>query len=377
MSNSTNHNAALSHDQMTQQLASYPFYQMENSPEFTEVSAYSAKLWGGQLVPIMANANTSGRFAGAKLTCRETACIGMLALEPGASSIAYYNPNAIENILALENGLEVRYGPNLDQTLVLNKFDMVSIPANLSHSLKNTTNAKVPMVMALNALQADGYSATFIGSNPDIPAAALQKLDIDFTQGNPDSNTIDLGSRVTRFNSLVPYKKSLSKSSIPPEATEILSAGSVFPLIVPEGHVGRSSAAPLNGLPSLYLSIAQCAGDDDGPPPHAHTDTQETFFVLDGEWDICSGFNNEVCLTAKPFDIIPLPPKVMRAFRNRSGKVANLFVIIQGDEKMTDTVLYSESYGKLIESRFGPETIEAYKNIHMKFNAEERLTNNQ
>jgi uncharacterized cupin superfamily protein len=180
--------------------------------------------------------------------------------------------------------------------------------------------------------------------------------------------------RVTRFAQLVPYKKDLNRmGGLPAEATESLSAGNVYPLIVPEGHVGRSRTAPMYGNQGLYISIAECRAGDDGPPPHAHSDTQESFYVLDGSFDICTGFDNETVVQARPNDLTAIPTKVMRTFRNTSGKPARLLVIIQGPDRMNDTVSFSRRIGQDFERRFGAETIEAYAKIKMTFDAEERL----
>lgn len=375
MSVSAHTNGTVSLAEMQSRLSGYPEYK-DNQARDTDRAQAVRKLWGGRLAAIMAGKNTSGRYAGAHLECPDTACTGLIELETDAHSMTYANIAAIENILALEDGLEVRYGTREKKSIHLNRFDMVSIPVGLSHSLHNHREGKLPMISILNARTADGYTAVFSDADPiDIPESIAKSIGIRIGQLPEADESIDLETRATRFKKLVPYKKQLSASSgIPPEATEMLSADSVFPLIVPEGHVGRSSAAPMNGLPGLYLSIARCAGGaQDGPPPHAHTDTQETFFVLDGQWDISTGFNNENTVTADPFDIIPMPSNVMRAFQNRSDSAANLFVIIQGKDKMSDTILFSDHYGEVVREKFGDETIEAYKKINMQFNAEERL----
>lgn len=122
------------------------------------------------------------------------------------------------------------------------------------------------------------------------------------------------------------------------------------------------------------MSIAECApSGKDGPPPHAHSDTQESFFVLDGSWDISTGFDNEFTVQAGTYDIVAMPNKVMRSFANTSGKQARLLVIIQGPDRMNDTVSFSRRIGEEVERRFGKETIAAYEKIKMTFDAEDRL----
>ncbi|MOA30953.1 Cupin domain protein [compost metagenome] len=127
------------------------------------------------------------------------------------------------------------------------------------------------------------------------------------------------------------------------------------------------------GNQGLYMSIAECVASDDGPPPHAHSDTQETFIVLDGTFDIMTGLRNEVKVPAQSLDMISMPKTVMRAFKNTTGQVARLLVIIQGPNKMQDNVSFAEEIGEEFVERFGPEIIDKYKTIKMTFDARERL----
>ena len=158
---------------------------------------------------------------------------------------------------------------------------------------------------------------------------------------------------------------------------EVLEGAEVtrrFPAFqLPEGHIGRSRTAPMYGNQGLYISIAECREGTDGPPPHAHSDTQESFYVLDGTFEMCSGFENETVVPVGPDDLIAMPKQIMRTFRNTTGRPARLLVIIQGPDRMNDTVSFSRSIGKDFERRFGPEVIEAYDKIRMTFDAEERL----
>ena|GEM_PF-1431149 len=369
---------ALDPQQMQDRFACFPEYGADTrAPALAHADTVRA-LWGGKLTPIMAGAATLGRFARAKLPAPDSACTGMLDLPAGAHSMVYRNTGAFENILCLDGSLEILYGPGLDRSITLSRFDTVSIPANVRHSLHAGAGAATRAIMVLNSVDQGGYGARFeAGTVPQAASeAALQALQLGIEPSTQDGGAAtDLDKRVARFETLVPYKSSLSATAgIPPEATEMLSAGSVFPLIVPEGHVGRSRTAPMYGPQGLYLSIAKCVGGDDGPPPHAHSDTQESFFVLDGEWEFATGFDRENSVSARPYDILAMPTRVMRAFKNTGDKPAHLFVIIQGPEKMNDTVSFASHVGDEVKRRFGQETIEAYSRIKMTFDAEERLS---
>ncbi|MBU2288896.1 MAG: cupin domain-containing protein, partial [Gammaproteobacteria bacterium] len=314
-------------------------------------------------------------FSGAQLSCPPTACTGMLFLPKSARSRAWRNPDAIENVFCFDGKVEVRHGARLEHTLVLERFDMVSIPAGVRHTVANVGDDAVRVLMVLSVAASGSYDAIFDAKDGGAASAAHQALGVRF-DGEPglESDEDTVAKRVTRFDKLVPYKKDLKESGgLPPEATEALTAGSVFTLIVPEGHVGRSRTAPMNGNQGLYMSIAECRTGDDAPPAHAHSDTQESFFILDGSFEVYTGLDNESAVAVKPGDLIAVPRQLMRTFRNTSGQPARLLAIIQGPDRMKDSVSYSRRVGADFERRFGAEAIEAYRQIGMTFDAERRL----
>ena len=369
--------------QMNQQrleacMAPSPDYRATGRGPATRHAAAVSKLWGGRMIPVMAHSSTTGRFSGAALGSPETACTGVLELSGGACSEPWRNAGAFENVFCLEGAVSIRYGRDLEFAITLGRFDMASIPPGVRHAISHQGAAAAKVVMVLSMAQGGDYSAVFdagLATDPAVTAAAVD-LHLKFDSDHGIATTQEtVSSRVTRFATLVPYKKDLqSTAGIPPEATMLLSAGSVCPLIVPEGHVGRSRTAPMYGPQGLYLSIAECASSADGPPAHSHSDTQETFMVIDGEWDICAGFENEFTVHAKPYDIVAMPRNVMRTFRNRGNSPARLLVIIQGPEKMDDIVSYSSALGDVIAERFGADTVDAYRRIKMTFDAEQRLS---
>lgn len=373
---------ALNIAQMLDATARAPDYRADPRAPALRCAAAAQRLWGGRLTPMMAATDAAGRLAGAALSCPPTACTGLLTLAPGARSEAWRSPAAIENIVCLDEALELRFGAALEHALTLGRYDMVSVPADVRHQWVNPGAAETRAVLVLSVAAGDTYDAVFEASlAAAVPADAAAALGARFEDPPDTRDRADLAfdaaavtSRVTRFSQLVPYKKDLNRTGgLPPEATESLSAGSVFPLIVPEGHVGRSRTAPMYGHQGLYVSIAECRAGDDGPPPHAHSDTQESFFVLDGRFDICTGFDNESVVAVEPGDLVAVPNKVMRSFRNTSGAPARLLVIIQGPDRMQDTVSYSRRIGEAFERRFGTAAIEAYAQVRMTFDAEDRL----
>ncbi|MES2184748.1 MAG: cupin domain-containing protein [Pseudomonadota bacterium] len=365
----------MSQAMMVERLSQFPAYRAHAAVPARQYGTQTLALWGARLAPVMAAPGTAGRFAGAALTCPATACTGSAEMAAGAASQPYRNPAAIENIFCLDGAVTVKYGAGLGDSIELGRFDMVSVPANVKHSI-HAGGSTTRFLQVLSTGPDLDYGAVFDAAGlQGGDEAAYAALGVRFdSEAGTEADAATLQSRITRAATLVPYKKELKNSAgIPAEATMMLSASSVCPLIVPTGHIGRSRTAPMYGNQGLYISIAECAAGDDGPPPHAHSDTQESFFVMEGEWDICTGFDNEFSVVARPYDIVAMPSKVMRTFRNRGTAPARLFVIIQGGDRMNDTVSFSRSMGRKIEERFGAETIEAYKAIRMTFDAEERL----
>jgi len=329
-------------------------------------------LWGGQLVALMGARNTRGRFADPRVPSPARACTGYAAWSAGGGSRPYRNPDAMENILCLEGALRVRFGPELAHEIRLERFDMLSIPADVLHDIACDDAGGARALMLLNGAPDCAYPAVFPDPLPaavDAPMQAALNVRAEAGRGR-QADPAAMAQRVTRFATLVPYKRALNaRSAIPPEATEWLTAGSVFPLLVPEGHVGRSQDAPLKGWPGLYVAIAECVPGD-GPLPHAHFDTQESFFVLDGEWDISWGFDDEYRVPVRAFDLIGVPTGAMRAFRNTGRQTGRLFVIIQGQERMSDTVVYTPTVGAEVGRRFGADVVEAFRKVNIMFDAE-------
>lgn len=366
---------ALSAEQMAGILARGPSYRASTQAPAVAHADTAQRLWGGRLTPLMAAAETQGRFARAALTCPPTACSGMLTLTAGALSSAWRNPEAAENLFCYEGRIELRYGARLEHSLVLGRFDTVSVPAGVRHAVGNAGDGEARVLMVLSIPQGGSYGAVFGTADADVPAAAAAALGVQFDDGpgiEVDAETV--AGRVARFETLVPYKKDLKRTGgLPPEATEALSAGSVFTLVVPEGHQGRSRTAPIYGHQGLYIALAECRSGEDAPPAHAHWDTQESFFILDGSFEIYTGFDNESAVSVGPGDLVAVPRQVMRTFRNTSGRPARLLAIIQGPDRMRDFVAYSRRLGADFARRFGAGIIPAYEQIGMTFDAEERL----
>lgn len=175
---------------------------------------------------------------------------------------------------------------------------------------------------------------------------------------------------IAHFKNLVPYQSQHANNGIPRELMEYLTANRVFPVVSPEGLVGRNAMAALRGWPGLCITIAQCTPQQ-GPVSHNHTGTLETFYCLDGSFDVMWGNQLEKKITVQPGDLVSVPPGVYRAFRNLTEKEARLLVLIQGDQSMSDKIEMPRRIGAEVHDKYGAEIVEKLAAINMRFQGED------
>lgn len=182
--------------------------------------------------------------------------------------------------------------------------------------------------------------------------------------------TIDIGpdgmdGHIARFAELRPKKGNYEALGIPVEAYEMLTAKTLYTLLAPAGADGSHRFAPAHGPAGLSLTIAECPPGD-GPMLHAHMETHEIFFCLDGRFEVSWGDAGEHSTVLERYDMIDVPLGVTRAFRNVSDETARLFVIILGTNQ--NDVAYAKSVGAAVAERFGPAVRDAIEaNTSMKF----------
>ena len=174
---------------------------------------------------------------------------------------------------------------------------------------------------------------------------------------------------LARFKELISYQSQHADNGIPREVMEYLAANQVFPIVSPPGLVGRNALAPLRGWPGLCITVAQCTPHQ-GPVSHNHTGTLETFFCLDGRFDVLWGNELQHKVTLNPGDLCSVPPNVYRTFRNLTTAEARLLVLIQGDEQMSDKIEMLRSTGEGLRQQHGDRVMELLAGINMRFQGE-------
>ena len=181
----------------------------------------------------------------------------------------------------------------------------------------------------------------------------------------------EMESRVARFSQITPQSSSYSEEDgIPKEAYEMLTAKTLYLLMSPECQGGPMAHQPaVVTKDKMSVIIAECPPGD-RPLLHAHHRTNETFFCLDGRFRIRWGDEGENQTFLEQYDMIAVPPGVVRDFTNVSDKTARLLVWITGEtEDDFNDIEMPPIEAQRLEKKFGNEVLKKFKNIGVSFNA--------
>ena len=181
----------------------------------------------------------------------------------------------------------------------------------------------------------------------------------------------EMESRVARFRQITPQSNSYSEEDgIPKEAYEMLTAKTLYLLMSPECQGGPMAHQPaVVTKDKMSVIIAECPPGD-RPLLHAHHRTNETFFCLDGRFRIRWGDEGENQTFLEQYDMIAVPPGVVRDFTNVSDKTARLLVWITGEtEDDFNDIEMPPIEAQRLEKKFGNEVLKKFKNIGVSFNA--------
>ena len=181
----------------------------------------------------------------------------------------------------------------------------------------------------------------------------------------------EMESRVARFSQISPQSNSYSEEDgIPKEAYEMLTAKTLYLLMSPECQGGPMAHQPaVVTKDKMSVIIAECPPGD-RPLLHAHHRTNETFFCLDGRFRIRWGDEGENQTYLEQYDMIAVPPGVVRDFTNVSNKTARLLVWITGEtEDDFNDIEMPPIEAQRLKEKFGNEVLKKFKNIGVSFNA--------
>jgi uncharacterized RmlC-like cupin family protein len=130
--------------------------------------------------------------------------------------------------------------------------------------------------------------------------------------------------RVARFKALKPSPKTFIDQALPEYEREI------FNIIGRGVSEEKDASAAITAVEGFNVQMAR-AKPGKGNALHAHA-TVECFMPLNGRWKIMWGERGENEVVLEQFDLISIPPGVMRAFRNVGDDEASLLAILGGTD---------------------------------------------
>lgn len=176
---------------------------------------------------------------------------------------------------------------------------------------------------------------------------------------------------IARFNSVKPLSSSYdAELGIPKEAYETMTAKTLYLMMAPEHQGGPMAQHPaVTTEDKMSVIIAECPPGN-RPPLHAHHQTKETFFCLDGRFRIRWGDEGENEIFLDPYDMIAVPPGVVRDFTNVTDKTARLLVFITGEaESNFNDIEMTPSESERLRSQFGDDVVDRFRDIGVSFDA--------
>jgi uncharacterized RmlC-like cupin family protein len=176
---------------------------------------------------------------------------------------------------------------------------------------------------------------------------------------------------IARFKDMKPLSSAYdAELGIPKEAYETMTAKTLFLMMAPENQGGPMAQNPaIVTQDKMSVIIAECPPGN-RPPLHAHHQTKETFFCLDGRFRIRWGDEGENEIYLEPYDMIAVPPGVCRDFTNVSDDTARLLVFITGEaEGDFNDIEMTPSESNRLREQFGADVVDKFREIGISFEA--------
>ena len=188
-----------------------------------------------------------------------------------------------------------------------------------------------------------------------------------------DFTPADMEKRIARVDRLKPNKAEfLERSGLPPEAYEHISAKSIFLLMAKPKEASKSNSQPaIDGPAGASIYVVETPAKD-GPVLHAHMRTWETFMPLTGRYRFDYGRDGKHAVIVEPFELISVPPGVIRKFTNVEDHTARMMVIIQGEDDgaALNDITMPPSVGEEIARRWGGTSRATLESMGYSFDAD-------
>lgn len=182
----------------------------------------------------------------------------------------------------------------------------------------------------------------------------------------------DMEKRIARIDDLKPNKAEFAeRGGIPQEAYEFVAAKDIFLLMAKPKPAEKQNSTPAIEGPDGASVYVVGTPPNDGSALHAHMTTHETFMPLTGRYRFDYGREGKHSVVINPFEMISVPPGVIRNFTNLENHESRMLVIIQGeDENALNDIILPPSTGDEIARRWGPETRDKIEEQGMLFIAD-------
>jgi quercetin dioxygenase-like cupin family protein len=187
----------------------------------------------------------------------------------------------------------------------------------------------------------------------------------------------EMDRRVARFAEIEPTEflkdvvQAEEAAGIDPEALDLMEFGHSRHLLtiigLESGDTAITRNAPIIGAGGMTMTYALCPPGT-GPPLHAHRVTFETFTVLQGTFELTYNDDGSESLILKPFDVISIPPEIVRTFRNVSDEDGILQVIITGGVHDRGDLDFAEQVGDTLQG-YSDETLRYFEGLGFTFTA--------
>ena len=185
--------------------------------------------------------------------------------------------------------------------------------------------------------------------------------------------------QVARFSQLRRVEFTREESSapepdLPMEARELVEFGHsryLLSVIGLEGGAGTqiTSNSPINGAGGMTMTYAVCPPGT-GPALHTHVETYETFTVLQGRFELTYNDDGSGELILEKFDVVCVPPRVIRTFRNISDEDGILQVIITGGVHDRADLDFARVVGEKL-TEFDSGAVPYFEGLGFKFSAQD------
>lgn len=130
--------------------------------------------------------------------------------------------------------------------------------------------------------------------------------------------------RVARFKTLAPSRQAFVDTRLPEHRREIFN-------VIGRGVTEDPGLAPAIADARDFNVTYVAAEPGKGAALHAHP-TVEVFIAMSGRWAVYWGDEGDQEIVLEPWDVISVPPGVMRGFRNVSAERAHLMAILGGSD---------------------------------------------